>query len=80
MNRHKIVVSRKYHGTQIEAFLTDELGARMDLDDFLDALVEEVGNPTMVFTKASLKAKLKFSSIAVIDEMKKATVHVVGDK
>ena len=77
----KVVVSRKYEGTEIEAFAGDNsIGSRMNLDDFLAALVEEVGNPTTIVTKSALLDKLKFASIAVTFEMKKAVVQVLTDK
>ena len=76
--RSKIVTSRKWHTPDIETFLTnDEVGASMPVDDFIQALVEEVGNPTMLLTKNALLAKLLQASIAVQCEMRQATAHVV---
>ena len=73
-----IVVSRKWTNPQIEAFLDAAgVGARMDLDAFLDALIEEVGNPTTLVTKAGLRTRLIAAKEAVIKELRDATTHVV---
>lgn len=75
--RTKIITSRKWHSPAIEAFVTnDEIGAQLDVQDFLAAVVEELGNPTFVVTKASLLARLSTASDAVLKELREATAHV----
>lgn len=72
----RVVVSRKWQQPAIEAFVSDEeIGANMDLNDFIQALVQEL-DPA----NTDLAEQLKFASIAVLDEMKKATISVLGDK
>lgn len=73
----KIIVSRKWDKPEIEVFATSAIGAKMDVNDFLSALVEEMGNPTMLLTKAQMKAKMIAASEVVIREMKSTTVHVL---
>lgn len=76
--RTKVVVSRKWTNPEITAFLTGtEVGAEMSLNDFLDALTEEVGNPTLLMTKAALRQKLEQASIAIQHELRNATSRVV---
>lgn len=60
------------------AYLGDasEVGAEVDLDTFLGTLVDIVGNPTLLVTKAQMLSKLRDAAEQLISEMKKATVHV----
>lgn len=79
MSERTIVqVSRKWGDTPIEAFISEEgVGARVTLASYLNALVEEVGNPSMVMTKAGLLTRLTSASEVVLAEMKSATRAVV---
>lgn len=73
----KIVVSRKWNNPEVTAFMeNNEVGAKISLDDFINAVVEEVGNPTSLVTKQALKNRLIIASSEVIKEMKKQTVHL----
>lgn len=74
----KVVTSRKWHQPQIETFLSaEEVGAKMELADFLIAVVEHIGSPAMLLTKSALQAKVQEASDAVLDELRKATIHIV---
>ncbi len=74
----KVVVCRKWHNPSIETWVSNkEIGMAMSVDDYLTALVEEVGNPTMMFTKATLLAKLKSASPAVISGIKETSKEIV---
>jgi hypothetical protein len=74
----KLITSRKWTSPAIEAFInSEEVGARLDLTAFLDAIVEEVGNPTMLVTKAALRARLEAASEAVLHELRATTKYVV---
>jgi len=74
----KLVVSRKWHQPTIETFIsTDEVGSQIDLADFLTALVEHIGNPTLLVSKNALAKKVQEASDAVLDEMRRTTVHIV---
>ena len=74
---NKVVVSRQWHNPQITAFVDmKEVGAEIDLDDFLLALLDVVGKPTYIMTREQLKTKVMMAKEAVITELKKATVHV----
>lgn len=76
--RTKLVTSRKWKNPEIEAFVSpEEVGARIDVEAFLDALVEEVGNPTTLLTKAGLRARLAAAKDTIVKELKDATKYVV---
>lgn len=76
--RTKIVVSRKWSKPQIEAFVSqEEVGASIDLDEFIAAVVEEIGNPTTLVTKAGLKSKLEIAAEAVLSELRHSTKFVL---
>lgn len=76
--REKVIVSRKWHQPEIRTFVSiDQVGSEISLDDFLQAMVEHMGNPTLLVTKNALQSKVQQASIAVLDEMRKATIHIV---
>lgn len=73
----KIVVSRKWNSPNIELFLdSDEIGIKISVVDFLDALVIEVGNPTLLVTKNALRLKLEDATNKIVAEMKNQTVNL----
>lgn len=73
----KIVVSRKWSNPEINVFMeVSEIGASISLSDFLDSIVEEIGNPSTLMTKQALKAKLISASAVVVKELKDKTVHL----
>jgi len=77
-SRTKIVVCRQWAHPDIEAFVfSDQVGARMELDAFVDALAAAVGNPAMILTKEQMKSRLRVACLAVSEEMKFATKFVV---
>ena len=73
----KIVVSRKWNNPNVTAFMeNNEVGDKISLDDFINAVVEEIGNPTSLVTKQALRNRLIIASSEVVKEMKKQTVHL----
>ena len=73
----KIVVSRKWNNPTIEAFYNSEdVGAACSVSDFIDVLIEEVGNPTLLVTKAALKAKMLSGWEKLEKELKDSTKYV----
>lgn len=62
----------------IEMWITpDEVGLRIPLTDFLDALVRQVGNPTAIFTQAQLRARLGVAAEKIVGTMKAETTRLV---
>jgi len=77
-SRTKIIVSRMWAKPNIEAFVySDQVGARMDLNDFITAVATEMGNPVIILTRSQLLDKLRSAVEVVSAEMKNATKHVV---
>ena len=65
-------------GHDIETYITSgEIGSKINLTDYITALIEEIGNPSMILTKASLKSKIEVATEAILFEMRAATKHVV---
>ena len=78
MSKEKIVVSRRWNEPEIELFVSQvEVGARMGLQPFIDAVLEELGSPTMIMTRAQLAKKVDAAITSVVDEMKRQTVNIV---
>ncbi len=77
MNKETVVVSRAWKNPEIKVFVSvTEVGAGMELETFLRTIVEEMGNPTLLVTKQQLLNKVFAAKDAVVNEMKKATIHV----
>lgn len=76
--KKQVVVSRKWDNPNIEVSVCDiEIGIRISLDDFINALAIEVGNPTFVMTVNGLKSRLIEASVQVIEGMKIETAKVM---
>lgn len=76
-NLDKVVVSRNWDNPNIELFINAaSVGARMELYDFINAVLEEVGNPTLLVTKAALNKKISEATAKVVAEMKNQTVNI----
>jgi hypothetical protein len=74
---NKVIVSRQWQHPQINVFVdAKEVGAEIDLDDFLLAMLEIVGKPTYIMTREQLKKKVFAAKEEIVTELKKATVHV----
>lgn len=76
------IVSRKWNNPKITvAVVTDHktggISISMDMDKFLKALADEMGNPTMLLTKGMLEKKINEASTLVIREMKEASTKAV---
>ena len=73
-----ITKSRKWHYPEILAYVSNqEIGLQINLDDYLQALVAEIGNPSLLLTQTKLLAKLRAASIVVEQEMHEKSVTVV---
>ena len=73
-----ITKSRKWHSPEILAYANnEEIGLSIKLDDYLQALVAEIGNPTFIVTQAQLLAKLRAASVVIEQEMHDKSVTVI---
>ena len=74
----KVIILRYWNAPAVTAFMdVDGVGAKMDVDEYLDALVSQVTNLSFTFTKASLLAKLQEAHNNIASEMKQTTKYVV---
>lgn len=74
----RLVTSRKWKNPEIESFVSaDDVGAAIDIEAFLDALVEEIGNPTLLVSKTKLRERLGAATSAVLKELRDSTRYVV---
>jgi|JI8StandDraft_1071087.scaffolds.fasta_scaffold57829_2 hypothetical protein len=74
----RVVITK--HWTNPEILVTVALsgiGVQIHLKDFIDALVLEAGNPSMLVTKNGLNKRLKAAAEIVVQKMKQETVKVV---
>ena len=77
MIKEAVIISRQWHNPAIRSYMTKkDVGAEMELDDFLKAVLEIVGSPTFTMTKNQLANKIFAAKEQILVEMKKATVHV----
>lgn len=77
MKKETIVVSRNWNAPDIRVFVSlKEVGAEMNLYNFIDSMLEEIGSPTMMLTKKQLSDKMYEATAKLITEMKRATIHV----
>jgi len=77
MTKDSVIISRMWHNPAIRSFMTNKhVGSEMELDDFLKAVLAIVGSPTMLMTKKQLEDRVMAAKEQVLNEMKKATVHV----
>jgi hypothetical protein len=73
---NKVIISRHWHKPEIQYNVTDEgLTIVVKLDDFILALIKEMGNPVAILTKAQLEAKVKAASIAACEKIKEVTKY-----
>lgn len=78
MKRSKVVVGRKWNNPQIYTHVDSEkIEMQISVEDFLTALVEEMGSPAMVMTRAALRARLAAAAKQVLEEVKRVSREVV---
>jgi hypothetical protein len=78
MSKEKVVVSRKWKNPEITVFVSsEEIGAKMDIEAYLDTLVQQVASIPLTMTKEQLARKLKDAHVLVVEEMKSSTQYIV---
>lgn len=76
--KERVITLRKWNDPQITAFVTrEEIGSKMEIDEYLESLVAQLTNIPLVFTKATLLEKLTTAHKAVANEMKVATKFII---
>lgn len=78
MSKEKVVVSRKWKNPEITVFVSsEEIGAKMDIETYLDTLAQQVASIPLTITKEQLARKLKDAHVLVAEEMKSSTQYIV---
>jgi hypothetical protein len=78
MNRHAVLISREWTGPEIRVSVTNEgIVIMMRLDEFMEAVVQEAGNPALLLTAGGLRKRLTAAAQTVVDKMKQETAKVM---
>jgi hypothetical protein len=76
-----VVVRRKWHSPEIHAFIDkEEVGAKMDVQDFVKALVTEMytgKNRFIMLSKDAASGMALSAADSILNEMKSTTGNVV---
>lgn len=76
-DRHTVLVSRIRGNPTVTVDITREGTAiAMGLDDFVTALVGELGSPALTFTTAQLETKVRTAAARIVAQMKAERVRV----
>lgn len=76
--RKRVIVTRRWDSPSIEVFVHAEaVGASMDLDAFTNAVLDIIGSPALILTRAQLRGKITNAMADVATEMKDKTRYVV---
>lgn len=74
IQKSRIVISRHWNNPAIKIDVTDEsITVMMSMQEFLDALCTEIGNPASMLTEGQLRKRVRQASDAVLSKMKEAT-------
>lgn len=75
--RTVVTVSRKWDNPSIETTVTnDEISLSMHIDDFAEALTQELGPIALILTKGQFKKQLDAAIIRVISGIKQESKKV----
>ena len=80
MDKHVVLINKRWSevGAPVTVDVTsDDISIRMPLDDYLTALVQEVGNPVFTLTRTTLLSQLRSAALRVNAVMKNETSKVM---
>jgi hypothetical protein len=78
--KEMVLVSKKWNNPTIVVGVTEDgIKILMNLDEFLGAVILDMGSPALLLTKAQLKAALLASAANVREEMHNATAVAVSN-
>jgi hypothetical protein len=67
----RVTVSRRWNNPTITSRITiDELSLSMDMDNFVIALIEELGSVAFVFTRKEIDKRVRESVFKILDGIK----------
>lgn len=82
-HRHRVVVSKKWHTPEIVVAIHAEapgapaaLVLEMSVEDYMLAIVAEMGPKRWAFTEAKFKSEMVKASSKIIEEMKAQSIHM----
>lgn len=74
-----ITVSRKWNNPEIKICVTnEEINLEMSIEDFKEALIQEIGSVSLVFTEKQLRERVTKSINNVIQGIKEESIKVVS--
>lgn len=81
-SKHVVVISKQFNPpAPITVDVTHErIKVAMSLDEFLGALVAEIGSPAGLFRQATLEQRLRAAAETVCTNMKQATIPVMSSR
>lgn len=78
MSKEKVVLSRKWKNPAITVFVnSEEIGSSIEVDSYLETLVEQMSGISFTLTKEQLLRKLRDAHVLVVEELKASTQHIV---
>ena len=78
MDKTQVTISRKWHAPQIHHHVTDDgITMKVTLEDFIEALTQELGPVTWVLTDKAFRAKLDAAIASVLSGIKAESSKVV---
>lgn len=70
-----LTISRNWHEPTIQHTVNlESIGLTISLEDFVRALKEELGSPTMIITKAQLSIRMDAAIARVISKIKEESI------
>lgn len=73
-----LTVSRKWNHPEIKVVLSSqEIGLSISKEDLIKALLEELGNPTLLVTQGQLERRLRAAFAAVEKGVKQESIKVM---
>jgi hypothetical protein len=78
MSKERVIISRKWKNPEITVYVDSEsIGAHMDVESYIDTLVDQISNVSLIMSKEQLSRKLKDAHVLVVEEMKSSTQYIV---
>jgi hypothetical protein len=74
-----VVISRHWESPNISITVNEEkIEVMCKLDDFVNALCDEIGSPSLMFSRKTLRRRAFASMVMAIEKIKQATIQVMG--
>ena len=78
IDKDVVVISREWANPEIRIQVNaNGIALGISLDDFMAAVADEVGNPTLMLTKAQLATKMQAAKGVVLEKVKAESKRVM---